>query len=1417
MPAPKDTTVRNYADGACPSGLVSDFEFDRTQGYNWQGDAQSNVRAFVTDPKEIVADLFKGATGGGEEGKAGKACSASEGAITGIGPDCVKDKEEGEYDLSLCFYEETFDCLRIYKDRTAEAARTYADQFADSEWQHFNVNIFAGYTPDEGRQLQIDANLEYNACIERVVDECECKECAYTFQKPIEEEEDDEEETETDPTTDKPDKDITKTEKKTTSATSNFGPIARVYGRYVVGGNIIWLGKKDTVTNVRYVTNPDGVSEFNANQSRCEFVVGVCVGELDSVLRVWMNDVLVLNYTIDMDDPTASSYTDMNLSFLADDSNNTEEAYNKIVQFKLFKGSSAQKVNKEIADFEGFGRVPAHRDLAYIHIKNVDLRLFGGSFPSLRFDVTSMPAVSVINKVESEEYLDLNTEQLGVDVRLNNHVVQQTNEHLVIVDRDSVEHHVIDYPSIYCAYPTSYNRILGLSELDGSIVIDPYLQDYVIGGGYTPEIVAQGMMIRQLKMYTNKRPFEVFPYVTDTQGVAIIKYGTELGNETAASDVIHFGFDAPPGFATKGFEIAAFGGTTYGYQFGMDSGLFTIVRSTILSGGALDTSGVLTVFTKNPSVIWGSETDLVIYNTMFDGSDTSFIIFGTVASGTKDVIFKIKARDLSIAWATQSPYALMSWNKSNQITTNFAEPNYYFISADQEIVKLERSSGSMTLVDTLPSLAFPQYEPDNGQFYCALTKSISYISTDTGVDPKIVRIFVDRLGEPQRPSIADVIRSMLVQANLPKSFIDLSDVEDITIGGYLIQSRKSIREVIETFAGFYRLSMIDDGAKLTLKKQSSISTAISIDEDMDVSGQTLETRRVVPTSQTDAVTARIVDIDETGLIESIQTVTISEQTDQTKVPREKRYDLELYDKGEFIRPYLEVALVASRADEDVFTAQLMPRRLAITANDRVVLGGKDYRITGNYLSPDNVTGANASLFFFDVVNESTELSGIVVNSNARVAKSGKAYPYKPVVLFTNALTEEDALRAATVRQVAYSLIEAHTPDIEPTRLQTYIHAHSGKKINNLRFTDRGQDINVPNSPTYTSAVHTKAAHSGVLQLAPEDRSEGLFSCSRTDSMKVTFHRDDTVALLKNFANTSDVTQTTDNFLIVNGEYIQFANYTVEPSDPSGRTVILTNLYRGLLGTDAYANGFHFDSQGYATNSLLPGLRVYLYTADTVKPFGVSARYTKRGAMAAVYMKQFTPAGVSQPDYAFVSDAGSARAWTPTHVKVYRKITTFGDGRKQINAYLSWKRREPYIVDQLENGGEVTNVFRSDVWLMPRMEGSGGDVVISGSGSTEVYSGRITFPYTVSSVESRFTDSNVALHFENSADGTEPYDDKDILRFNTLAPGVNTFVPASARYTAIAQITYDEYGEPILGYPLPVRVSAGWTYTNPAPP
>jgi hypothetical protein len=1235
-----------------------------------------------------------------------------------------------------------------------------------------------------------------------VKNQCECKTCLFTFVKPVpeEEEEDDEEEEKkeedpvTSPGTTTPE---TKVERKTTSLSSNFGPIARVFGRYIVGGNLVWLGAKETSTKTFYKEGDANVpANYTLDQLKVEFIVAVSIGTLDSMLRVWMNDVLIFNQYIDLDDPSSSSFTDLNLSILAETATNTTQAYDATAQVRLYGGTSGQKVLKAHADLNGFGYAPAYRNIAYVHFKNVDIRVFGGAFPQIRFDVMSETPSSLIQDITGPEIPDAYPSQLSLNPRAGYLFMQNSTDKVLAVDHDTLQvQYESDNDSDSYVMASYTNRYFSYDGLDAYLK-DAFMGDVNSTAGVTPEYQSfRGIMCRELKYYASNVPHALIVYESPLGSLSYIDYDLRKDANVEDFGTLTSGLYMPSPYYPQDVMLGSFGGTTYAFQIGFNDDYDLVVAKTPVKiagefAGFVDDTDV-TVSTFLNATLWNDVTQpYEITSTIYDGTDNSFIVFVKRTDDVKFFIFKLEMETMTIGWFVESLIEFDYWNEMGQPTTNFATDYFYFISADQEVIRLSRADGEMASFGTLSSLGFLPYTAQSGQFFDTHTKSLTYVSVDVGRDPQLTRLFFERL-VPARVSLATIIDTIVQQSNLPANYIDTSDIEGITVGGYLLSERTTLRAVIDEFASFYQLSLIDDGISLRVVRQTSLSTSTALDPDYDIIEQTLATQRVVPSSMIDTAVANYVGIGPQGLIEAQQTVTVKEQTDENVPPRKVGFELKLYDEPEVVAPYLELALNSARANQDVFTAALMPRMLALTPNDRVTLNGRDYRISSNVLSPMNHAEVSATFFYYDRVSTPTSILGYSLNNNLAVKRSARSKPYRPVVLFTNALSADDAGRSATTRQVAYSLVEAPEADIDVTRVSTYIHEHSGfiNTSPSSQLVGYGKPYTIPASPNYVSQPHTKGAHSGVLQYAPENRTnlvygtpDGVWSLNSTDSMTVKFHRTDSVALLKDYsANPYAVQETMDNFLIVGREYIQAAAFTVDPGDVSGKTVIFTKLFRGNFGTEGFA-GAHPDGLGAATYEYGKARRVYLYTPDTIKPIGVGAKYTKRKPMAKVWIKETTPAGWEVLDYAVQSEAGAARAWAPTDVNVYN------DGVLATRVYLGWKRREPFAVNHLENGGALSNTF-----------------------------GSISY-YVAASATSQYSNSTIEARFEQ--------DDPNYVKYSVPVDGqVLTTVPlvfsstppASRRYSAIAQISYDEDGNEILGYISNVVIPAGFLSTYPQYP
>lgn len=135
-------------------------------------------------------------------------------------------------------------------------------------------------------------------------------------------------------------------------------PIARVYGRMRVAGQVFWATRfHESVTTTRQGGKATGgqpaqkVNEFSYSVS---FAVGLCEGVIDRVGRVWADGKLI--------DLTG-------------------------INHRVYPGDEGQLPDPKIEAVEGAGTVPAYRGLAYIVFEDIAVGAFGNRIPQLTFEV----------------------------------------------------------------------------------------------------------------------------------------------------------------------------------------------------------------------------------------------------------------------------------------------------------------------------------------------------------------------------------------------------------------------------------------------------------------------------------------------------------------------------------------------------------------------------------------------------------------------------------------------------------------------------------------------------------------------------------------------------------------------------------------------------------------------------------------------------------------------------------------------------------------------------------------------------------------------------------------------------------------------------------------------------------------------
>lgn len=135
---------------------------------------------------------------------------------------------------------------------------------------------------------------------------------------------------------------------------SEGAPVAQVWGRMRVGGQVIWATQfKENVTRRRSGkgTPQPKVTEFSYSIS---LAIALCAGEIRKIGRIW-----------------------------ADGNEIPEQSLN----LQIYKGSEDQLPDPRIEAVEGAGLAPAFRGIAYVVIEDLDLTPYGNRVPQFSFEV----------------------------------------------------------------------------------------------------------------------------------------------------------------------------------------------------------------------------------------------------------------------------------------------------------------------------------------------------------------------------------------------------------------------------------------------------------------------------------------------------------------------------------------------------------------------------------------------------------------------------------------------------------------------------------------------------------------------------------------------------------------------------------------------------------------------------------------------------------------------------------------------------------------------------------------------------------------------------------------------------------------------------------------------------------------------
>ncbi len=132
-------------------------------------------------------------------------------------------------------------------------------------------------------------------------------------------------------------------------------PIAQVYGRMRVGGQVIWASdfEETSTTSGRGKGGPKAPQTTQYSYT-VSLAVAICEGEISTVGRVWADG---------------------------------EEVARDDLNLRIYTGTNTQLPDPTMEAIEGAGMVPAYRGTAYVVMENLPLQSYGNRVPQFTFEV----------------------------------------------------------------------------------------------------------------------------------------------------------------------------------------------------------------------------------------------------------------------------------------------------------------------------------------------------------------------------------------------------------------------------------------------------------------------------------------------------------------------------------------------------------------------------------------------------------------------------------------------------------------------------------------------------------------------------------------------------------------------------------------------------------------------------------------------------------------------------------------------------------------------------------------------------------------------------------------------------------------------------------------------------------------------
>lgn len=613
-----------------------------------------------------------------------------------------------------------------------------------------------------------------------------------------------------------------------TVTSSAYGsPIPIGWGTARISGNIIWSSGIKEKRKKKKSGGKGGPSTTMISYTySADFALALCEGPIDDILRIWADGKIIY------------------------DKRGTElSTRKKGLVFTVYKGTEDQMPDPIIALDKGENSTPAFRGLSYIVFDTLQLADYGNRIPNITVEVTFNKAVSRVFTPgvpwTGGQSSSFQVGQIAVDFDRGYVFARTTsptagfrrfNLQSLREERQIFANQMMPDPGAGETIRTSY--AFGIAP-DGALIAST--DDGGIGGNYAPISRFDPNTFRETARFgfnavlgypkTGPLTFEVpskFGFCSVFTLLSRLDY-LVVGTAFGAVGILmlpsmQFLWDTET-FKAEWGDGTGYQGSVRGivrgesrfgdgdtWVLGYNNPNITLYKLNLLASAEYETgsppraTGVQ--FTAEIVIprtdIWSFATSVVeIGNLVYDQTDNScifFVEFGSALLGNK--VFAVKVRDAEVVWITEVftfPSDDGQFSSANFFSNSRLKGGTLgWISVNRPYL-IDTASGEMIESGESPVYAAPSNHSRVG-IYDSDTDSFIGINLGT-----VIGRWFFRRANGGGANVATIVEDICGRVGLPPSDLDVSDLADDVVPGYIVGSRSTARQAIEplTLAFFF--------------------------------------------------------------------------------------------------------------------------------------------------------------------------------------------------------------------------------------------------------------------------------------------------------------------------------------------------------------------------------------------------------------------------------------------------------------------------------------------------------------------------------------------------------------------------------------------------------------------------------------